>query len=695
MQKILFAILLLTLSCYNLNNARDNAITIGKTNPFLYGFNETIPFNDLKQGDITNATNAVIKDADAILKQIIDIANNTRTFDNTMVRIDDIFNIIEKVWSPGYLMGSTHPNQGIREEGLESSRKIQKYVTDLSLNEDLYNAVLSFSNLKESQNLSGYKKKFLNDTLLDYKRKGFGLSKEKRDIVKGILNNLSDLGLEFSKNISDFQDTLFVTEEEIKGLPENYKMERKMIDGTFAIDMSYPSYVPFMDFSISNEAREKLRYKFQNRAAAINLDVLNNIIRKRRELVSVLGYSTYAEYRTEDRMAKNPNNVWEFENDLRDKVRPKAEQDIKEMLKMKAKTTGENETTIYSWEAGYYENLILKDNFQLDQEEVRQYFEFNNVTNGLFTVYQGLFNITFRKINKPSVWHEDVLMYEVFDNDSKELIGRFYLDMFPRANKYGHAAAFSVTIGKMTKSGYTKPATALVCNFPKPTEYQPSLLTHDDVETYFHEFGHLVHGVLTLSPLMYYAGTAVARDFVEAPSQMLENWVWEKESLALFAKHYQTNEVIPDELLDKMFAAKNVNSGTKALQQIYYGVLDFTLHSDFDPDGDKTTTDIVASLQNEITLYPYQDGTHQEASFGHLNGYGAAYYGYKWSEVYAQDMFSIFEEKGVMNKEQGMRYRKIILEKGGTEDPLSLVKEFLGREPNSNAFLRSMGLNIR
>ena len=695
MQKILFAILLLTLSCYNLNNVRDNAISIGKTNPFLYGFNETIPFNDLKQGDIPEATNAVIIDADEILKQIIDLANDARTFDNTMVRIDDIFNIIEKVWSPGYLMGSTHPNQEIREEGLESSRKIQKYVTDLSLNEDLYNAVLSFSNSKKSQNLSGYKKKFLNDTLLDYKRRGFGLSKEKRDMVKGILNKLSDLGIEFSKNISDFQDTLFVTEDEINGLPENYKMERKMIDGTFAIDMSYPSYVPFMDFSISDEAREKLRYKFQNRAAPINLNVLNNIIRKRRELVSVLGYSTYAEYRTEDRMAKNPNNVWEFENDLRDKVRPKAEQDIKEMLKMKAKTTGENETTIYSWEAGYYENLILKDNFQLDQEEVRQYFEFNNVTNGLFTVYQELFNITFRKINKPSVWHEDVLMYEVFDNDSKELIGRFYLDMFPRANKYGHAAAFSVTIGKMTKSGYTKPATALVCNFPKPTEYQPSLLTHDNVETYFHEFGHLVHGVLTLSPLMYYAGTAVARDFVEAPSQMLENWVWEKESLALFAKHYKTNEVIPDELLDKMLAAKNVNSGTKALQQIYYGVLDFTLHSDFDPDGDKTTTDIVASLQNEITLYPYQEGTHKEASFGHLNGYGAAYYGYKWSEVYAQDMFSIFEEKGVMNKEQGMRYRKIILEKGGTEDPLSLVKEFLGREPNSNAFLRNMGLNIR
>ncbi|SVD35647.1 uncharacterized protein METZ01_LOCUS388501, partial [marine metagenome] len=202
----------------------------------------------------------------------------------------------------------------------------------------------------------------------------------------------------------------------------------------------------------------------------------------------------------------------------------------------------------------------------------------------------------------------------------------------------------------------------------------------------------LVHGVLTNAALISYAGTSVARDFVEAPSQMLENWVWQKESLALFAKHYETDEVIPDELLNKMLAAKYVNSGTKALQQIFYGVLDFTLHGEFDPDGEKTTTDVVSSLQNEITFYPYQEGTHREAAFGHLNGYGAAYYGYMWSEVYAQDMFSIFEEKGVMNKKQGMRYRTIILEKGGEEDPLSLVKEFLGREPNSDAFLRNMGL---
>ncbi|MDP6032367.1 MAG: M3 family metallopeptidase, partial [Candidatus Marinimicrobia bacterium] len=523
-------------------------------------------------------------------------------------------------------------------------------------------------------------------------RSGFGLPKEKRVQVKEIFNELADLGLAFSKNISDYQDTLFVSAEEIKGLPENYQKERLQKNGTYAIDMSYPSYVPFMDYALSDEARKNLKFKYNNRAVDSNLSVLNDIIRNRRELVEVLGYKSYAEYRTEDRMAKNPSNVWEFENDLKSKLRAKGEMDIAEMLKIKSSRTGTNASIINVWEAGFYENLVLKENFNLDPEEVRQYFEFNNVTEGLFTVYQRLFNVRFKKVEDPSVWHEDVLMYEVYDGATKELIGRFYLDMFPRANKYSHAAAFSVTMGKLTEKDYQKPTTALVCNFPKPTKFQPSLLTHDNVETYFHEFGHLVHGVLTQAPLMSYAGTSVARDFVEAPSRMLENWVWQKESLSLFAKHYETGAVIPDELLDKMIAAKNVNSGTKALQQVYYGVLDFTLHDGYNPDGDATTTDIVAKLQNEITFYPYQEGTHMEAAFGHLNGYGAAYYGYKWSEVYAQDMFSIFEEKGIMNEEQGMRYRKIILEKGGTEAPLNLVREFLGRESNSDAFLRSMGL---
>jgi len=663
-----------------------------ENNPLIIPFNNNFDFKNIKPGHIAEGTDYAISQADFIKNEIIQIASTERTYENTLVRIDDIYSVIESVWSPGYLMGSVHTSEKIRNEGLEASKKIENYITKLSLNEDLYNAVVAYVPTAEAKSLKGFRKKYLDDLLLDYKRIGFTLSKDKREKVKAVLDVLTDLGLEFDKNIRAAQDTLFLDPKDLAGLPDNYKKERLQNNGKYAIDMTYPSYVPFMDQAESDEAREALRFKFNNRARTDNIGVLNDILRNRMKMVKLLGYNSYAEYRTEDRMARNPKNVWDFENTLKQQLREKAENDVAEMLTIKSVRLGKNTKTIHPWEAGFYENQVKLKKYNLDREEVRQYFEFNNVTEGLFTIYQQLFNVRFEKVQNPSVWHEDVQMFSIYDKTTSALIGNFYLDMFPRANKYGHAAAFSVVMGKMTENGYQKPATALVCNFPKPTDFQPSLLTHENVETYFHEFGHLVHGVLTTSQLISYAGTSVARDFVEAPSQMLENWVWQKESLSLFAKHYETGEVIPEELLDRMIAAKNINSGTKALQQIFYGIYDFTLNDGFDPDGNKSTTDLIKELKNEITFYPYQEGTHQQASFGHLNGYGAAYYGYKWSEVYAQDMFSVFETNGILNPDIGLKYRKIILEKGGTVDPFELVKEFLGRDPNSEAFLRSMGI---
>jgi len=688
---IMIAGLLLIPCCVSKPNKEDPPKK-PENNPLLIPFNNNFDFKNIKSGHITEGTDYVISKADFIKNEIVQIASTKRTYENTLVRIDDIYSVIESVWSPGYLMGSVHTSEEIRNEGLEASKKIENYITELSLNEDLYNAVVAYVTTAEAKSLKGFREKFLDDLLLDYKRIGFNLSKDKREKVKAVLDVLTDLGLEFDKNIRSAQDTLFLDPKDLAGLPDNYKKERFQNNGKYAIDMTYPSYVPFMDQAESDEAREALRFKFNNRARAENIGVLNDILRNRMKLVKLLGYNSYAEYRTEDRMARNPKNVWDFENNLKQQLREKAENDVAEMLTIKSERLGKNTKTIHPWEAGFYENQVKLKNYNLDREEVRQYFEFNNVTEGLFTIYQQLFNVRFEKVQNPSVWHEDVQMFSIYDKTSGALIGNFYLDMFPRANKYGHAAAFSVIMGKMTENGYQKPATALVCNFPKPTDFQPSLLTHENVETYFHEFGHLVHGVLTTSRLISYAGTSVARDFVEAPSQMLENWVWQKESLSLFAKHYETGEVIPAELLEKMIAAKNINSGTKALQQIFYGIYDFTLNDGFDPDGNKSTTDLIKELKNEITFYPYQEGTHQQASFGHLNGYGAAYYGYKWSEVYAQDMFSVFEANGILNPDIGLKYRRIILEKGGTVDPYELVKEFLGREPNSEAFLRSMGI---
>jgi thimet oligopeptidase len=268
----------------------------------------------------------------------------------------------------------------------------------------------------------------------------------------------------------------------------------------------------------------------------------------------------------------------------------------------------------------------------------------------------------------------------------------FYMDLHPRENKFSHAACFPMISGKQTPQGYRMPVATLVCNFPQATPEQPALMSHNDVETFFHEFGHVLHSVLTKAELGSFSGSSVARDFVEAPSQIFENWVWDYEALKLFARHYKTNEILPVELHKKMVAAKNVGSGIATLQQIFYGLIDMTYHDKYNPEGSESTTDVVKELQNTVTLYPYLEGTNMQAAFGHLTGYAAGYYGYMWARVYAQDMFSVFEKNGIMDKKTGIRYRDIILSKGGEEKEIELVKQFLGREPNQEAFMKYLGL---
>ncbi|MEE9167153.1 MAG: M3 family metallopeptidase [Candidatus Neomarinimicrobiota bacterium] len=687
-----------------------------RPNPLLHGFNEVIRFGELQEGDITEATEVAFSEAESILEGIISIPDDARTFENTMLRIDDIHHAVEMVWSPASLLGSTHPVEVIRNEGDSSSIRFEKLLNNLAVNEDLYGAVMAYSETEEAKSLDGHRKKYLLETIRDFQRSGFGLGKERREEVRRIQNELSVVVLEFSRNFSEYHDTLVIAGDVSEGLPESYLMERFREDSTYAINMSYPSYFPFMKYAKSDSAREKLSYKFLNRARNENLSLLDEMLRLRSRMAAVLDYDTFAEYRTEDRMAKDPVAVWQFEKDLHQHMLEKAEMDYQQMLNMKSEITGDSATMIHPWEKRYYENQLLLTEYAVDEEQVKQYFEIGNVIDGLFAITQRLFGLDYREVPNPSVWHEDVRMFEVFAGESMELssqgslsdtpapdvegtprgelIGRFYLDLFPRADKYQHAAAFSVVIGKMLLDGYQKPAYALVCNFPRPADQQPSLLPHGDVETFFHEFGHLLHGILTGSALIGQAGTAVERDFVEAPSQMLENWVWNKESLSLFAKHYETGEPIPEELIDRMLSAKNLNSGTKALQQIFYGMLDFSLHDGYDPQGEETTTDVMKDLQNEITLFPYQEDTHFQASFGHLHGYAASYYGYMWSLVYAQDMFSVFEDNGVLDPETGMKFRQVVLERGGSVDPLEMVQEFLGREPNNRAFLRSLGLPV-
>jgi len=664
------------------------------TNPLLGKFNDVIQFANLTAEDIKEATDVSIKEARESLTKLYAIPKEQRTFDNTMLELDNIYNKAGNVYGCVNLMGDVHPDDATRNQAQESNAEFAKFFNEVQLDENLYRAVKDYSETAEAKSLTGYKARFVEKTVEDFERNGFALPKEKRDELKIINDKLSDLSILFQKNIAEVDDYLIVDESEIDGLQEDYKNARRQEDGTYKIDLSYPSYVPFMKFSNSGSARKKLYTLFNNRAATKNPEVLIKVLMLRQQMAELLGFKTYAEYRTGDRMAKTPQNVWDFENNLVDKLKEKARMDYNELLSVKRTKLGSDTINIIQpWESGYYNNILLKDKYDLDQNLVKEYFETNNVINGLFQIAQHLYDIEFEEVPNPSVWNEGVRLFNV-KQDGK-VISRFYIDLYPRANKFSHAASFPMISGKETSDGYQLPTATLVCNFPAPTADMPSLLPHSDVETFFHEFGHVLHSVLTKAKLSSQAGTSVARDFVEAPSQIFENWVWSYDALKLFAKHYKTGEVLPKELFDKMLAAKNVGSGLAYTQQVYYGILDFTLHDKYDPTSSKPIVEIQKELQNKITLYPYLEGTQMFAAFGHLMGYAAGYYSYLWALVYAQDMFSVFEKNGVMDVNTGKRYRDIVLANGGSRDELEMVKEFLGREPNQSAFFKSIGLEVK
>lgn len=661
-------------------------------NPLLYSFNETIDFQNINAGDINVATTFVLSEADGILQEILNLSDTERTFDNTLLRLDDIYNIIGKVWNILGLLSSVHPLEYIRDEADKNDIRIQNYMMDFAVNEKLYGAIYAYAQLKEAKRLDGGRKLFLDSELRDFKRNGLGLSLEKRKMIKELSIKISELSISFSNNIISNSDTLFILEDMTAGLPENYKKKRLQPDGTYAIDLSYPSFDPFMKYSDIDSLRKTIRFMYLNIGYPENITILDEIILNSNKIANLLGYSSYAEYTLEEAMAKTPHVVWTFENMLRDSVQAKANRDKREMLEIKKEILGIDSVIVYDWDKYYYENKLLLEKYNVDSREVSEYFEINQVIEGIFYITEILFGLQYVQIDNPSVWHDSVTMYEVYDQDINQLIGRFYFDLYPRSNKYQHAAEYTIANGKKIDEGYQLPIAALVCNFPTGTPDLPSLLSHEEVETFFHEFGHLIHDIVTKVELCSQSGTSVDIDFVEAPAQMFENWAWNKESLQLFARHYQTKEVIPDTLINSMIKSKNLQSGNDVLQQIFYGLLDLSLYDGYDPSNGLSTTDIVEQLQNTITNYSYFQGTHQEASFDHLLDYSASYYGYLWSKVYAEDMFSIFEEKGVLNPVIGRHFREAVLEKGSSKDAMQLVVDFLGRKSNNQAFIKSIGI---
>ncbi len=664
-------------------------------NPLLRGANEIIGFGDLTATNIEDAARIAIESAEkelTILKNI-----EKRDFDNTVRAYDKVFNSISKIILPLDLIIEVDPREDVRNAAKDAQASLKDFFYQLDVDVELYDAINAYAQSDEVEGLDQVRKKLLSKILLGYERAGFGLDEEKRLEIKSIKSTIDRLSTEYRGNVAAASsNSIIISASDTGGLDSAYLAARVTDDGTYEIDVTYPSIVPFLKYSTSDSLRKELHKTYSRRAAPENVVILDSILYLRNKLANILGYRSYAEYDFVDNMAKTPEVVWEFVNSLKESVREKAEYDTRLLLKIKSDEIGHPATNIEIWETSYYSQKLKQQNYQLDEREVKQYFELNSVLNGLFDMTQKVLGLKYTEVDSPNVWHPDVRMFNCYDAESDKLIGRFYLDLYPRDNKYSHAAMFTITGGMaLEDGGYEMPEASLVCNFPKPQGDEPALMFHSDVETFFHEFGHLLHCMVSTSEFAYLGGPEnVVLDFVEAPSQIYENWAWNKETLSLFARHHETGEVIPDELLDKMLAAKYMNSGMGALRQLYYGTYALTVHDTYVPYGDQNTTQLGYDLRTEITGHKYVDGDQFEASFGHLIGYTAGYYGYMWSKVYAQDMWSVFEEKGPLNKEVGMEYRRKVLEPTGSVDALELVKDFLGREPNNEALLKDLGLEI-
>ncbi len=640
-------------------------------------------FEEIDAKSIRYITNKIIRKSDAALAVIL--GGDTQTFEMKMEKWDELTHKLSSISGIIFLLAHTSADEQVYKQANQSIQVLQRYGNSLSLNEELYKAIKKYSQSDDARWLKGYKKKFIKETIREFERNGFALIQQERDTLRSMKDQLSDLSNEFSRNIAEHQDQIIISEEDIEGLPQDYKNRHKMEDGTYKITLDSPSYRPFMRYAKNEKLRKKLYVKYLNRGNPKNKNVLIKTIALRKQMANLLGYKTYAQYVIEERMAKTPKTVWDFEKELTQKVKPKAEKDYKELLSI---TEGKKE--LKGWETGYYNNILLEKKYNLNAEEVKQYFELNNVFKGIFKICNKLFGLDFVKMYHHSVWHEDVVVYEVRKKNTT--IGKMYLDLYPRPNKYSHAACFGLVSGRDTEGGYQMPHTALVCNFPPSTLDSPSLLSHEQVTTVFHEFGHGLHQLLTQSSLAAFAGTNVARDFVEVPSQLFENWAWDYDILKEFAHHHKTKNVLPKELFDKMVAARNVGSGLFTLQQILYGTYDLTLHDKYNPLTDNSPNELFNELQRQITLTLPVEGTDFPSGFGHLMGYAAGYYGYLWAKVYAEDMFSVFQKEGLLNPKVGKKYLNEVLSKGGSEDEMGQIQSFLGRNPKQEAFLKSLGL---
>ena len=682
-------------SC-NMSMKSENPLLTESTAPF-----GAPQFDQIEDEHYLPAFEQAIAEAKAEIDAIV--ANEEEpTFENTIEAMEYAGQTLNKVAGIFYNLMEANTSETLQEIAEKVSPMLTEYSMYVSLNNDLFQRVKAVYEQKDQLGLEQDQMTLLEDNYKSFVRGGANLSDEDKALYSKWSEELSLTTLQFSKNVLAATNayTLHITDStDLAGLPDYVKAmgaeaaAEKGLEG-WAYTLDYPSYSPFLKYSTNRELRKQIWMAYNTRAIGgefDNTDIVKKIVDLRIKIANILGYETYADYALEERMAKDKNTVNNFIMQLLEPSLEFAKKDVADVYAY-AKKNGFEGSELMPWDFTYWSERYQEAEYSLNAEELKPYFQLESCIDAVFGLANTLYGITFHELDNVPVYHEDVKVYEVKDKDGRHL-SLFYADFFPRASKRGGAWMTDFR-GQSIRNGVEyRPFVSIVCNFTKPTAGAPSLITHDEFTTFLHEFGHALHGILAEGRYPSLTGTSVSRDFVELPSQIMENWSYEPEYLNSFAKHYQTGEPIPAELIEKIVAAKNYLAGYGQVRQLHFAYLDMAWHSRADVP-ELGTVEFEQSVLAPYNVMPAAEGAAFSCSFSHIfsGGYSAGYYSYKWAEVLEADAFSLFKEKGIFNTEVSESFRKNILSAGGAQDEAEIYRNFRGHNPQPEALMKKLGL---